>query len=42
MTHVMKKWSQNLRVDGRTIDFKLDTGSDVYTTLEVSIVVSLV
>ena len=25
-----EKWSQNLRVDGRTVDFKLDTGSDVY------------
>ena len=23
------RWSQNLRVDGKTIDFKLDTGSDV-------------
>ena len=23
------RWSQNLRVDGKTIAFKLDTGSDV-------------
>ena len=29
MTHDDERWSQNLRVKGRTIAFKLDTGSDV-------------
>ena len=24
-----ERWSQNLRVEGRSISFKLDTGSDV-------------